>query len=171
MIFSSRAEFRYPIEPAPRTAVLVDWFGQSWFKAAVRVFPRGWCEEARQSSPAAIAGTLDQLLKLAEGVNPPVPTHALVVLARMDQPMLSASDRERLWRAFRVPLFEQVIGLRGELLAAECEAHAGLHIETPGLVWAGYGIETAQCACGRATPRLAPVDRVEPVRSVAAYAR
>ncbi len=85
--------------------------------------------------------------------------------------MLSAADRERLWRAFRVPLFEQVIGPRGELLAAECEAHAGLHIETPGLAWAGHGIETARCACGHATPRLTPVDRLEPIRSVAAYAR
>lgn len=171
MIFSSRAGFRYPIEPAPRTAVLVDWFGQGWFKAVVRVFPRGWCEEAGQFAPAAIAGTLDQLLKLAGGANPPAPTHALIVLARMDQPMLSAFDRELLWSAFRVPLFEQVIGPRGELLAAECEAHAGLHIETPGLAWAGYRIETAPCACGRETPRLAPINRLEPVRSVAAYAR
>jgi hypothetical protein len=171
MIFSSRAGFCYPIEPAPRTAVLVDWFGHGWFKAAVRVFPRGWCGEASRFSPASIAGTLQQFVELADRANPPVPTHALVVLARRDQPMLSASDRERLWRAFRVPLFEQVIGARGELLAAECEAHAGLHIETPGLALAGYTTETAPCACGRATPRLTPADRLEPIRRVAAYAR
>jgi hypothetical protein len=182
MIFAPRAVFRYPIEPAPPTAVLVDWFSQGWFSQGrfgqrwfrqtwLRVFHQGWCEEAESFAPAAIAGTLEQLLGLAALANPPVLTHPSIVLARIGQPTPSAADRERLWQAFRVPLFEQIIGSRGELLAAECEAHDGLHIETPGLAWAGYTVETEQCACGRATPRLAHPAPVERVRSVAAYAR
>ena len=35
--------------------------------------------------------------------------------------------------AFRVPVFEQVIGKSGKLLAAECEAHDGLHVASPAL--------------------------------------
>jgi hypothetical protein len=171
MIFTPRASFRYPIGPPPRTAVLVDWFQKSWFKSLTRAFPRGWCEEAASFAPASLAGTLDQLMELAGGLKPPTLTHALIVLTRMGDPILSAADRERLWRAFRVPLFEQIIGSRGELLAAECEAHDGLHIETADLAWAGHAIETAQCACGRATPRLAHPEPVERARGVAAYAR
>jgi hypothetical protein len=181
MILTPRAGFRYPIDPVPPTAVLVPWFRQAWFKQAwfrrtkTRVFPRGWCDKAAVFAPAAIAATLDQLTALAASQQPPIPTHALIVLARKGSPTLSAADRERLWRAFRVPIFEQVIGPRGELLAAECEAHDGLHIETPGETWAGCTIQTAPCACGRGTPRLTPVkEPVEPIeraRSAAAYAR
>jgi hypothetical protein len=68
-------------------------------------------------------------------------------------------------------VFEQIIGPNGELLAAECEAHDGLHIEVPGLRWDGYRVELAQCGCGRKTPRLTPVALAESVRGVAAYAR
>ena len=84
---------------------------------------------------------------------------------------LTGEERERLWRAFRVPIFEQIIGPRGKLLAAECEAHDGLHIETSGLRWEGYRLEQAVCACGRKTPRIACALSVERARSVAAYAK
>jgi hypothetical protein len=173
MNLKRRAVFRYPIEPAPRTAVLADWFREPGIiskSRAVRIFPHGWCEEAARFSPGAIAATRDRLLALAAGVSPPL-THALIALERAGDPMLSAADRDRLWRAFRVPVFEQIIGPRGELLAAECEAHDGLHIETPGHVWDGYAIEMSLCACGRKTPRLASAEPVERARSAAAYAR
>ena len=62
---------------------------------------------------------------------------------------MSVAERERLWRAFRVPVFEQIIAPDGELLAAECEAHDGLHIEISGLPWDGYRLERAACGCGR----------------------
>jgi hypothetical protein len=137
----------------------------------VRVFPDGWGKEAAAFAPAAIAATLEQLVELAAAPKPPVVTHALIVLARTGEHPLSAADRERLWSAFRVPLFEQIIGARGELLAAECEAHDGLHIEIEGLAWAGCTIQTTPCACGRETSRLIPAEPVERARSVAAYAR
>lgn len=98
-------------------------------------------------------------------------THAVIVLARPGDDLLTAERRERLWRAFRVPVFEQIIGERGALLAAECEAHAGLHIESAKYDPGNRPVETAPCGCGRATPRLKPAEPIEEARAAAANAR
>ena len=96
----------------------------------------------------------------------------MIALLHPDEPRLTEEDRERFWRAFRVPVFEQIIAETGHLLAAECEAHDGLHIETPGLKpRAGEVLETTTCGCGRTTPRLVAPERVQNLRRVAAYAR
>jgi hypothetical protein len=76
-----------------------------------------------------------------------------------------------LWQAYRVPVFEQIIGRSGRLLAAECEAHDGLHIESPDVQLSGEKFETLACACGRTTPRLVPAEPSEALRRAAASAR
>ena len=171
--FRRKSVFRYPMDPAPRTAVLAACFRQPRLRpnSPVRVFPQGWSEEVSAFAPAAVAAPREQLLGLATAERPPAFTHAVIALESPGDPLLSAVERERLWRAFRVPVFEQIIGPDGELLAAECEAHDGLHIETPGLRWEGYRMELVPCGCGRKTPRLTPVALADRVRSVAAYAR
>jgi hypothetical protein len=168
-----KSVFRYPMDPAPRTAVLAARFRQPRFRPnyPVRVFPDGWSEEVSAFAPAAIAASREQLLDLASAERPPVLTHAIIALASPGDPILSMAERERLWRAFHVPVFEQIIGPDGELLAAECEAHDGLHIEIPGLSWDGYRLEMSACGCGRKTPRLTPSQPAERARSAAAYAR
>jgi hypothetical protein len=156
----------YPIPPAPPTAILVDGFRPA---GKTRVFENGWGEEAANFAPSAIAATPAQLHAL-----PPIPSlrNALIALVRPGEPNLTEDDRERLWRAFRVPIFEQRIDESCALLAAECEAHDGLHIEASG-VCPGDGeiLETAICGCGRTTPRLITPQRTENLRKVAAYAR
>jgi hypothetical protein len=168
-----KSVFRYPMDPAPRTAVLAACFRQSRLRPnyPVRVFPDGWSEEVSAFAPAAIAAPREQLLGLAAADRPVALTHAVIVLETRGDPLLSTAERAWLWRAFRVPVFEQIIGPDGELLAAECEAHEGLHIEIPGLSWDGYKLELSSCGCGRKTPRLAPVMSAERARSAAAYAR
>jgi hypothetical protein len=135
-----KAAFVYPIPPAPTTAVLAPWFSSH---GAVRVFRRGWDAEAEAYRPAAIAATwplLEQLLaRQIESL-----THALIVLARPEDSLLTLEQRRQLWLAFRVPVFEQIIGAHGALLAAECEAHAGLHIESAGLKFTEWSIESLQ---------------------------
>jgi hypothetical protein len=156
----------YPIPPAPRTAILVDGFRSS---GNTRVFENGWTEEAAAFMPSAIAGTPAQLHAL-----PPMPSvkNALIALVHPGEPPLTEDDRERLWRAFHVPIFEQRIDNSCHILAAECEAHDGLHIESPELFPSGGEIlETAICGCGRSTPRLIAAERAENLRKVAAYAR
>ena len=170
-----KSVFRYPMDPAPRTAVLAACFRQPRFRPnyPVRVFPEGWSEEVAKFAPAALAASREQLLGLAAG-QPPRLTHAVIALESRGDPLLSPAERAWLWRVFRVPAFEQIIEPDGELLAFECEAHDGLHIEIPGLNWDGYGVEASLCGCGRTTPRLTPAPPVEPAeraRSVAAYAR
>jgi len=134
------------------------------------VFPEGWSGEAAAFAPSSIAGTFEQMCDL-EQVSIPSLSHALVILERAGQPRLSEDDRDRLWRAFRLPVFEQVIGESGELLAWECEAHDGLHVESRHLPLEHETVDTSPCACGRTTPRLAPSDGRELLRRVAAYAR
>ena len=158
----------YPIPPAPPTAILIEGFRSS---GNTRVFEQGWTEDARNFAPAAIAAAPAQLDAL-RGTPIPSLRNALIALVRPDEPRLSEEDRERLWQAFRVPVFEQRIDESGSLLAAECEAHDGLHIEAPDLApRAGEILETAPCGCGRTSPRLIAPERVENLRKVAAYAR
>ena len=159
---SREAPFRYPIRPAPRTAVLIPGFRAD---GLVRVFPEGWSAEAAAFAPQSIAGTLEQLDAVGGTVSL---THAAIVIRAEWEPRLSDADRERLWQAFRVPVFEQVVAEDRTLLAAECEAHDGLHIESAKFAVGDHEIDRTACACGRSTPRL-----VTPatLRRVAAYAR
>jgi hypothetical protein len=159
-----KATLIYPIRPVPRCAVLVAGFRS---RPPVRVFEQGWNEDAAKFQPQAIAATLEQLEALAGGV---VLTHAVIVFRRPDQPRLNDAERDRLWRSFRVPSFEQIIAEDGTLLASECEAHAGLHIESAKLA-VGSAIDDAVCGCGRMTPRLIGAEPTEALRRVAAYAR
>ena len=155
----------YPIPPAPKTAILLNGFRPT---ANIRVFENGWTDEAATFAPAAIAGTPAQLHTL-----PSIPSirNALIALVRPNEPGLSEADREQLWRTFRVPVFEQRIDESCALLAAECEAHDGLHLESELSPREGELLETAPCGCGRTTPRLIAVARVENLRKIAAYAR
>lgn len=52
---------------------------------------------------------------------------AVVVLQGIEEGFLFAGERDMLWRCLGVPVFEQWLGLDGELLAWECGAHQGLH--------------------------------------------
>jgi len=172
-LFKRKSVFRYPLDPAPRTAVLAACFRQARFPAssAIRMFPNGWSEEVALFAPGAVAANRERLFGLAAVARPPVFTHAVIVLESPGDAQLTGEERARLWRAFRVPIFEQIIGPRGKLFAAECEAHDGLHIEAPGLPCEGYRLELTVCGCGRKTPRITSVLPAERTRSVAAYAK
>ena len=155
----------YPVPPAPPTAVLVPWFRP---EGRVRIFPGGWDAEAAAFEPAAIAGSWPQLATLlAERI--PSLTHAVIVLATSPNQLLTESRRNRLWQAFRVPVFEQIVDEDGTLLAAECDAHKGVHIESDALSADPRLIDPEPCGCGRSTPRLRAAR--ERVHAVAAYAR
>jgi len=147
------AHFIHPMDPAPRTAILASGFQET---KLIRVFPSGWNENATRFAPSAIAGPLEQLRRLTRL---PLPlTHAVIAFTYEGQPGLSQSDRDMFWKAFGVPVFEQRLGSRNELLAMECDAHAGLHL-------AG-NFETLRasknvCACGNPAPRLTHRPRIE----------
>ena len=160
-----KAALVYPVPPAPLTAVLVPWIRP---RGPVCVFRHGWDEAAAAYRPAAIGGTWIRLEALFTEKIESL-THAVIVLARPGDELLTANRRQQLWRAFRVPVFEQIIGANGVLLAAECEAHAGLHIESAQFDPGSRPVETAPCGCGRVGLRLKPVEQLE--RARAAHAR
>ncbi len=108
-----RNSFRYPVGDPPRTAVLADWFHSPRFrfdrKNPVRVFTNA--REAAQFAPEALAATHEQLLSTNPATLPSL-TRAVIALARPGERLLTAAERDRLWRAFRIPVFEQIIGER-----------------------------------------------------------
>jgi hypothetical protein len=166
-----KAAFVYPVQPAPRVAVLEPWFRPPKPQAQplVRAFDHGWCAQAAAYRPAAIAARWPRLESLLH-VKIESLTHAVIVLARVGDDPLTVERRQRLWKAFRVPVFEQIIGVNGVLLAAECEAHAGLHIESAKFDLGSRLIETTPCGCGRPGPRLKLAGQVEKIRAAAASA-
>jgi hypothetical protein len=156
----------YPIPPAPLTAILIEGFRPA---GNTRVFADGWSDEAASFAPSCVAATPAQLCAL-----PAIPSvrNALIALVRPNEPALSEDQRTLLWRTFRVPVFEQRIDDACNLLAAECEAHDGLHIESAQAVpREGEVLETTPCGCGRTTPRLTAPERIANLRKIAAYAR
>lgn len=158
--------------PAARTAILAPGYRPN---GRVRVFD-GWSPAAAAFQPQAIAAppaTLEVLArrKLDGRLDLPSLTHAVIALTPLGDHLVTESLRELFWRAFQVPLFEQLRGPRLECLAWECDAHAGLHLRHGHYVqnrtlllecggeWlpAGHGAEIVEprCPCGHATPRLA----------------
>lgn len=150
---SKGANFIHPIHPAPRTAVLAPGFRET---RLVRVFPQGWNERCQRFHPSSVAGPLHQLrIVAADGW--PI-EQAVVVFTYIGGAALSQQDREWLWNAFGVPIFEQYLSPKNKLLATECDAHSGLH------VLAGcedFHLEDEVCACGNPAPRLSRGPRIE----------
>jgi hypothetical protein len=150
---SKGACFIHPIDPAPRTAVLAAGFRQT---KLTRVFPQGWNGRAARFSRVSVAGPLEQVIRVARAgwrVE-----HSIVIFTYPGEPGLSAQERDSFWKAFEVPVFEQYLWPNSELLATECDAHAGLHVVN------GYEdleLEHDLCPCGNPAPRLARGSRID----------
>lgn len=145
-------------------------------------FPRDrWCDLAN-FQPQVLVGTASDLLRLHNrtghgALNLSSVDHALFVLTPCGHSALNDVTRVSLWQAFGVPLFELFVGSRGRLLASECEAHEGWHVE-PGNQFSivqgklmvdlpfRKGIQTGLraefdhtlCPCGREGVRLVNID-------------
>jgi hypothetical protein len=173
---------RYPTNQQIRTAVLGPRLVES---ASVRVFHPEWIDQIWQFKPEAIAGPVAVLMRLAEAASqadPAIPavTRAIVAFTGLEHGAMTEAERDTLWQAFEVPIFEQCLGADGSLLAWECEAHEGLHtVEENVIVEPGSGsglivtsltdhrhptirlvtslaakLQTGVCECGQPGPRL-----------------
>ena len=143
---ASGAPFIHPMDPTPRTAVLAPGFRQT---KLVRVFPAGWNEEAARFRPSSIAASTEQLRRLM-GEDLQL-RHAVIAFTYEGQNGLSDDDRDLFWDAFGVPVFEQRLGPGNELMAMECDAHAGLHVMSD---YDHPRLDRNSCACGNPAPRL-----------------
>ena len=145
---STAAIFHHPLDPAPRTAILMDGFQAS---RSIRVFPGGWSEAVSRYQPSTIAAPLEYLRDLAARGAATELQHAVIAFTYDANGRLDEDDRELLWAAFGVPVFEQYLNSRNELLATECEAHAGLHVVSG---CGGLATDKSPCPCGSTAPRL-----------------
>jgi hypothetical protein len=146
-------------------------------------------------SPAAVAGATADLYNLARAVQDWQSNHAVAAFSGIDAGVLTGAQRDELWKKYQVPVFEQFLGTDGRVVAAECEAHAGLHIRpdaavvqsvdneivltsltdeaAPALrVRSGLSgtIDSETCECGRAEPRLVRLRPMPASKSTAAVA-
>ncbi len=151
------------------TAILLDGFRSA---GNTRVFENGWSEEAAHLRPRRDRRDARAVGRPAQHAHPFV-EKAVIALVRPGEPSLSEEARERSSGAPSACRFSnRRIDESCNLLAAECEAHDGLHIESLRAVpREGEVLETAPCGCGRTTPRLITPARAENLRKVAAYAR
>ena len=105
---------------------------------------------------------------------------AIFVLTEVGGDPLTDVLRVVLWQTFGVPVYEVLTGTGGRVLAAECEAYEGWHIDNSAefsvfgdeLVFRAPGqnpvptgltgfIETQPCACGRRGSRLMSLETFE----------
>ena len=80
------------------------------------------------------------------------PAYGIVVFTGAGCGCLTEEDRDRVWRRWGVPVFEQMLGTDGSVAAEECDAHQGLHLRD-GIRWRGE-LMRDRCPCGVATPRI-----------------
>jgi hypothetical protein len=171
----------FPLSFTGRIALLEGGFHP---RPNIREFAAADLERLAPYEPEALVCPLDLALSLADRKERglftlPSLSVALVVLTRLDDSPLAGHHRDLLWQAFRVPVFEQVLGWDGTVIARECEVHDGLHVAEsvaiPHLhddellvtqltvfdeplirVRTGLAAEivTGHCECGSETPRL-----------------
>jgi hypothetical protein len=90
-------------------------------------------ESARHYRPRTLVVPLGTAISIADRkmrglLDFPSLDAAMVVLTRLDDSPLAWHHRDLLWRAMGVPVFEQMRGWDGTVIAWECEVHDGLHI-------------------------------------------
>ena len=158
--------FTYPIQPPPRTAVLVSCFRS---RGPIRVFSGGWSEEVRNFDPEALAAAFSQLEPLARNKTLSL-RHAVIVVKRRNDPWAMGPAGSGSGMRSGFPSFSRLSAIMASCSATECEAHQGLHVESEahGLELPRERIDASPCACGRKTPRLEPAGEIQLVRHAVA---
>lgn len=145
----ARIEFESPMRAPAHLAVLNKAFRPS---SGLAVFECAGDPALQSYRPQALAGSLAQVMEVARMVEAgelhlPL-EHSVTVFVSFYTGRLTDEIRDRLWRVFQVPVFEQLRGPSLELLAWECEAHDGLHTNDRGMA---DSHET--CSCGVRGPK------------------
>ena len=178
---SSRRQLPFPAAPHLRIAQVT---ASSARFDLVETFPPDQWEQLENYRPHLLIGASGELRRLAEQTRVGIldlssVDHAVFVLSSWGDRPASDILRVVLWQAFGVPVYELFIGANGIVLASECEAHQGWHVEgnarfsmindelvldaahesTVRSSFRGI-LETALCPCGRSGARLIDVEHV-----------
>jgi hypothetical protein len=145
-------------------------------------FPSERWHELEQYRPEMLVGSAADLRWLAEkarmaGMQLNSVNHAIFVLTALGDIPATDTLRVVLWQAFGVPVYELFVGADGTVLAGECEAHEGWHVESGCRFYFLRGeelvadsrhikgirtglsgtLETQPCSCGRPSTRITDV--------------
>jgi hypothetical protein len=126
---SSGRSLPFPAGPHLRTALLGDL---EHFDAAA-TYPEIRWRYLSSFAPQVLAGTTEDLENFADGVfqgawEAPTLDTAVFNLTTIGYDPLTAAQRDKLWRVFRVPVYEVLFDCDAGVLASECEAHEGWHV-------------------------------------------
>ena len=103
---------------------------------------------------AALYGTFAELVRAADtGIHT---ARAVFVTLLQDQSPLSDRDRDTIWELFEVPVLVLVLDDKGRVIAYECEAQSGLHVDPKSPLPSAIA---ANCECGRPGMKLSPAFR------------
>jgi len=154
---SGKETLRFPL-PVPARLAIID--AQFHLAAHMRAFDSLDIHGLVHYAPDAMALPVDTALSIADRklrglLDLPSLKLAIVVFSSVD--LLGAFEthhRDLLWKVFGLPVFEQLRGATGEVIARECEVHDGLHLDADMRAGIRDEIVTGQCDCGLETPRL-----------------
>lgn len=192
-------EFRSTLghEPVP-APLAAPWPGargglaiRPWFpvESGVAILQRSGLSEVQRSAPELIAGSVETLRELAAAVMASRTRleslrWGVIAWTGPGRSAMTAPDRSLFWHAFGVPVWEQLRGFHGELLAEQCELAQGWHLNEENAIWEvpahhargmlvtslvnlrhpvlrlEIGVEgrlaPGRCECGREGPRAIP---------------
>jgi hypothetical protein len=147
-------------------------------------FPIDRWNDLEAFRPRVLAGTARDLRLLAGRVELGTVDfrsvdHAILALTECGEQPVTDVCRVMLWQAFGVPVYELFFSPAGTLLAAECEAQDGWHIESGAAFWLARGelfaqedrrgplptgltghLESEPCPCGRPGERILNVQPI-----------
>lgn len=181
-----RRQLPFPAAPGLRIAQL----GETATFDGVVAFPDEGIGDLEAFAPQVLAAPSEALVAAAHAVFngdlllESVDSAIFILIYIGDKPA-TPPERDLIWRAFRVPMYELYLDEESNLLASECEAHGGWHLRNPNIRFLFEDGElilhrTAQppfqtgltasctdgrCACGDTSPLLRAV--TENVKSLA----
>ena len=121
---TERAFFRYPLQPCPKVAVVCDTLR---VPSGCRHISEHEQVDLRSVNAETIAAPAGWILR--SGANGWTPTYPMIVFTGTYHGFLDNAARDEMWQRFGVPVFEQLLDDQGRVVASECEAHAGLHLD------------------------------------------
>lgn len=143
----------------------------------LRYFPEDRWDQIERFQPQVLIGSTANLRSLANLADDGILDFSSIDTAIFAATEFGAStitdiDRVVFWQCFGVPVYEFLLSPDGRLLASECEAHAGWHLESnmQRQYLQSAQIETALCACGRREPRIMAEDHPQLIGVLAAIA-
>jgi len=173
-----RRSFPFPIGPHLRIAQVMP---QSIFEGA-ECFEFGRWHALAAYQPQVLVGPAVELRMLAARVQEGTidlssVDHAVFVTTEAGGSLLSDVTRVVLWQVFGVPVYELLMGPDGKLLACECQAYEGWHVESQvkaterngEIFFAGKAWQVSMkghltrcvCACGQRGIRIVRAEAID----------